>query len=46
MKIQTGANPPTPKACPNSTQHYLLTLAPADADLVLLVAIEVALWIA
>ncbi|WP_171006478.1 hypothetical protein [Pseudomonas sp. 2FG] len=37
-----GANP----ACPNSAQRYLFTLAPAGADLVLLIAIEVLLWIA
>lgn len=43
MKIQNGAHPPTPKACPNSAQHYLFTLAPAGADLVLLAAIEVLL---
>jgi hypothetical protein len=36
----------TPKACQNSAQRFLFTLAPAGADLVLLAAIEVLLWIA
>ncbi|MBX9408992.1 hypothetical protein K5E40_25315 [Pseudomonas baetica] len=45
MQIQNGANPPTPKACPNLAYRYLFTLAPAGAELVLLIAIEVALWI-
>lgn len=43
MKILNGAHPPTPKACPNSAQRYLFTIAPAGADLVLLAAIEVLL---
>ena len=46
MQIQNGANPPTPKACPNSARRYLFTLARAGADLVLLVRLEVLLWIA
>lgn len=36
----------TPKACPNFAQRYLLSLAPAGADLALLIVIEAALWIA
>jgi len=36
----------TPKACQNLARRYLLTLAPAGADLVLLIALEVLLWIA
>ena len=43
MKTQNGASPPTPKACPNSAQRYLFTLAPAGADLVLMAATEVLL---
>jgi hypothetical protein len=35
----------TGSACPNKAQLYLFTLAPAGADLMLLIAIEVALWI-
>lgn len=37
-----GTNP----AAKNSARRYLFTLAPAGADLVLLVALEVLLWIA
>ena len=36
----------TPKACPNKAQRYLFTIAPAGADLVLLIALEVLLWMA
>lgn len=43
MKIQKGTQVPTGAACPNLTHHYLFTLAPAGADLVLLIAIEVLL---
>ena len=43
MKIQKGTQVPTGAACPNLTQRYLLTLAPAGADLVPLIAIEVLL---
>lgn len=46
MKSQNGANPPTPKACPNLAHRYLLTLAPIGPDLVLLITLEVLLWIA
>ena len=45
MQIKNGALAPTPPACPNSARRYLFTLAPAGADLVLLVALEVLLWI-
>jgi len=37
-----GANP----AGKNSARRYLFSLSPAGADLVLLLAIEVMLWIA
>ncbi len=43
MKIQKGTQVPTGAACQNLTQRYLFTLAPASADLVLLIAIEVLL---
>lgn len=43
MQIPNGANPPTPKACPNLAYRYLLTLAAAGAEMVLLITIEVAL---
>lgn len=46
MQIQNGASPPTPKACLNSARRYLFTAAPAGADLALLIALEVLLWIA
>lgn len=35
-----------PPAAKKSAQRYLFTLAPAGADLVLLIVIEVLLWIA
>lgn len=46
MSIKNGARAPTPKACPNSAHRYLFALAPAGADLVLLVGLEVLLWMA
>ncbi|WP_324731584.1 hypothetical protein [Pseudomonas paeninsulae] len=46
MSSQNGAFAPTGSACPNSARRYLFTLAPAGADLVLLIALEVLLWIA
>ena len=46
MNIPTCKLAGTPKACPNSARRYLFTLAPSGADLVLLVALEVLLWIA
>lgn len=46
MHNQTCKTAGTPPAYPNSAQRYLFTLAPAGADLVLLIAIEVLLWIA
>jgi hypothetical protein len=46
MNIPTCKQRVTHSACPNKAQRYLFTLAPAGADLVLLIAIEVALWIA
>ena len=46
MKTQNGTSPPTPKVCPNLAHRYLFTLAPAGADPVLLIVIEVTLWIA
>lgn len=46
MNNQTCKTAGTPKACPNSAQRYLFTLAPAGADLVLLATLEVLLWIA
>jgi hypothetical protein len=44
MQIQNGAHVPTGSACPNKAKRYLFALAPAGADLVLLTAIEVLLW--
>lgn len=35
-----------PKACPNLARRYLFTIAPAGADLALLIVLEVLLWIA
>ena len=46
MQINQGALAPTPKACPHLANRYLFTLAPAGADLVLMIAIEVLLWTA
>jgi hypothetical protein len=46
MENQTCKTAGTPKACPNSASSYLLTLAPAGADLVLLFTLEVLLWTA
>lgn len=46
MQIQNGASPPMPKACQNLARRYLLTIAPAGADLSLLFVLEVLLWIA
>ncbi len=40
MKIQHGAQVPTGSACPNNAKHYLFTLAPAGADLLLMIVIE------
>lgn len=45
MEVKTGALALTPKACPKKVQCYLFGLATAGADLMLLIAIEVALWI-
>jgi hypothetical protein len=46
MTNQNGAHAPTGSACPNFARRYLFTIAPAGADLVLLVTLEVLLWIA
>ena len=46
MNIPTCKKAGATPACPNSARRYLFTLAPAGADLVLLVALEVLLWIA
>ena len=46
MSIKNGACAPTPKACPNFAHRYLFALAPAGADLVLLIGLEVLLWMA
>ena len=46
MNNQTCKTAGTPKACRNPARRYLLTLAPAGADLMLLIVLEVALWIA
>ncbi|WP_324734119.1 hypothetical protein [Pseudomonas paeninsulae] len=46
MNIQNGAQAPTGSACPILAHRYLFTIAPAGADLVLLIALEVLLWIA
>ncbi|MDA7085500.1 hypothetical protein PH586_03720 [Pseudomonas sp. SA3-5] len=46
MKNQNGAHAPMGSACPNLASRYLLTLALSGADLVLLIALEVLLWIA
>lgn len=46
MNIPTCKQRVTPPACPNSAQRYLFSIAPAGADLVLLVTLEVLLWIA
>ena len=46
MNNQTCKTTGTPKACPNSAHRYLFALAPAGADLVLLVGLEVLLWMA
>lgn len=46
MQIQNGASPPTPKACQNLTRLPLFTIAPAGADLSLLLVLEVLQWIA
>lgn len=46
MSNQTCKTAGTQKACPNSAQRYLYTLAPAGTDLALPIAIEVLLWIA
>ncbi len=43
MNNQTCKTAGTPKACPNSAHRYLFALAPAGADLVLLIALEVLL---
>lgn len=43
MNNQTCKTAGTPKACQNSAHRYLFALAPAGADLVLLVALEVLL---
>lgn len=34
----------TGSACPNLAKRYLLTLAPAGSDLVLMIVLEVLLW--
>lgn len=36
----------TPKACPQMAYHYLFTIAPIGAELVLQIALGVLLWIA
>lgn len=46
MKKQTCKTAGRPKACPNLAKLFLSTFAPAGADLVLLIAIEVLLWTA
>ncbi len=46
MQIKNGALAPTAPACLNKARRYLFTLAPAAADLVLLFALGVLLWIA
>lgn len=46
MNKQTCKTAGRPKACQNAARRYLFTLAPAGADLVLLITIEVLLWIA
>lgn len=46
MQIKNGAIAPTGSACPNLANRYLFALAPAGADLVLMIAIEVLLCIA
>ena len=46
MNDQTCKSAGTAKACPNSAHRYLFALAPAGADLVLLVGLEVLLWMA
>ena len=46
MDNQTRKTAGTPKACPNSAHRYLFALAPAGADLVLLLGLEVLLWMA
>ncbi|MDP3845936.1 MAG: hypothetical protein Q8R10_05865 [Pseudomonas sp.] len=46
MNNQTCKQRVAYSAAKNSAQRYLFTLAPAGADLVLLIAIEVLLWIA
>lgn len=43
MHIQNGASPPMPKACPNLASRYLVTIAPAGADLALLIILDAAL---
>ena len=46
MDNQTRKTAGTPKACPNKAQRYLFNLAPAGADLMLLIGLEVLLWMA
>jgi hypothetical protein len=36
----------TPKACPQMAYHYLFTMAPIGAELVLQIALGVLLWTA
>ena len=45
MNNQTCKTAGTPKACPNSAHRYLFALAPAGADLVLLITLEVLLCV-
>ncbi len=44
MKIQSGVNAPTGSACLEKARALLLALQPLGADLVLMTAIEVLLW--
>ncbi|AOE87951.1 hypothetical protein THL1_5404 [Pseudomonas sp. TCU-HL1] len=46
MNFQPCKAAGTPKTCPNLALRALLTLAPAGAELVLLITVEVLIWIA
>jgi hypothetical protein len=46
MNNQTCKTAGTPKACPNKAQRYLFTIAPAGADIVLPLSLEVLSWMA
>lgn len=44
MQIKNGASAPTGSACLEKARALLLALQPLGADLVLMTAIEVLLW--